>query len=152
MSSSRDRGDGIVRGPHLCQDFVQPLKWSIEMDFDPARCAGDILAMVLRSPTLHEAHSDRAHLGEFINSLKSMVDRLGEKSRKLLVVEDLQAASRRYLADGGRMEAVAVITVAALDKDAAVAQALCVYFTSDVVQVDTCKKRKVERFHAKEVV
>ena len=60
--------------------------------------------MVLRAPTLHERHPDGAHLGQLVDCLKAMVDRLREKSGKLLVVEDLEAAAGGDLADSGRVE------------------------------------------------
>jgi len=40
-----------------------------------------------------------------------MVDRLSEKSGKLLVVEDLEAAARRNLTHRGRMESMVVVAV-----------------------------------------
>lgn len=65
-----------------------------------------------------------------------MVDRLGQQLSELLVVEDLEAASAGDLADGGGVEAVVVVTVTALDKDAGVAEAFCVHFPAHVVQVN----------------
>lgn len=55
---------------------------------------------------------------------------------KLLVVEDLETTSTRDLADSGGMEAMVVITVTALDKNAGVTEALCIYLPSYVVQVN----------------
>lgn len=84
---------------------------------------------------LHEAHADGAHLGELIDDLEAVVDGLGEQLGKQLVVEDLEAAAARDLAHGGGVEAVLEVTVAALDEDAAVAQALGVHLAAHVVQV-----------------
>lgn len=64
-----------------------------------------------------------------------MVNRLGQKLSKLLVVENLEATSTGDLADSGGVEAVMVITVTALDKDAGVTEALCVHLSSHIVQV-----------------
>lgn len=64
-----------------------------------------------------------------------MVHRLGQELSELLVVEDLEATSAGDLADSSGVEAVVVVTVAALDKDAGVAQALCVHLPAHVVQV-----------------
>lgn len=84
---------------------------------------------------LDKAHADGAHLGELIDDLKAVVNRLGEELGKELVVEDLEAAAAGDLADGGGMEAMLEVAVTALDKYAAVAKALCVDLTAHVVQV-----------------
>lgn len=107
------------------------------MNLNPARCRGYILTMVLCTPTLDKAHTDGTHLGEFVDHLKAMVDVLGEEGSKLLVVEDLERASWRDLADRGRMEAVPMVAVTALDKDTAVTETLCIDLTSNIVQMDT---------------
>ena len=60
--------------------------------------------MIFRAPTLDKGHPDGAHLGQLVDCLKAMVDRLREKSGKLLVVEDLEAAAGGDLAHGGRVE------------------------------------------------
>jgi len=67
-----------VWGAHLSENFVQPLQRAVEMELDPTRGAGDVLAMVLGAPPLDEAHPDRAHLGEFVDRLEAMVHRLTE--------------------------------------------------------------------------
>lgn len=66
-----------------------------------------------------------------------MVDGLRQQLGKLLVVEDLQAAAAGDLTHGRGVKAVVVVTVTALDEDAAVAQTLGVHFPADVVEVDT---------------
>ena len=43
--------------------------------------------------TFHKAHTNGAHLSEFKDGFKSVVDRLREQLRKLLVVEDLERAA-----------------------------------------------------------
>jgi hypothetical protein len=95
--------------------------------------------MVLGPPTLDEAHPYCTHLGEFIYSFKTMVDRLAEQGGKLLVVEDLQAAAWRNFADGGGMKSVVVIAVTTLDKYTRVTQTLCKHLSSHVIQVYTYK-------------
>ena len=64
-----------------------------------------------------------------------MVDGLGQELGEQLVVEDLQAAAAGDLAHGGGVEAVLEVAIAALDEDAAVAQALGVHLATHVVQV-----------------
>lgn len=64
-----------------------------------------------------------------------MVDRLGQKLRKLLIVENLETTAAGNLADGSGVEAMVVITVSALYKNACVTQALRVHLPSNVVQV-----------------
>ena len=67
--------------------------------------------MIFCSPALDKRHSDGAHLGQLVDGFEPMVDRLGQQGRKLLVVENLQTAAWRNLADGRGMEAVVVIAV-----------------------------------------
>lgn len=74
-----------------------------------------------------------------------MVDRLSQKLSKLLVVENLEATSTGDFADGGGVEAMVVITVAALDKNAGVAEALSVHLASHVVQVHPWRKETTDR-------
>lgn len=66
-----------------------------------------------------------------------MVDRLCQQLCELLVVEDLQAAAAGDFTHGCGMEAVVVVTVTALDENAAIAQTFGVHFPADVVEVDT---------------
>ena len=47
-----------------------------------------------------------AHFCQLIDSLKPVVDRLGEQGGKLLVVEDLEAASGGNLANCRRMKPI----------------------------------------------
>lgn len=124
-----------MRRAHLREDFVQPLQGPVQMYLDPTGGAGHILTVVFCTPTLNKAHADGTHLGELVDDLKAVVDRLGEELSKQLVVEDLEAAAAGDLAHGGGVEAVLKIAVAALDEDAAVAQALGVHLSAHVVQV-----------------
>lgn len=91
---------------------------------------------------LDKTHPDGAHLGEFIHHLKAVIYRLRQQLGKQLVVEDLEAASTRDLADGGGVEAVLVVTVPTLNENTAVAQTLCVHLASDVIQVHTYSRRQ----------
>lgn len=120
----------------MSEDLVEPLEGSMKMDLNPAGGGGHVLAMVFGSPALHERHANGAHLGEFVDGFESEVDGLGEEGGKLLVVEDLEAASGGDLADGGGVETVVVVAVAGLDEDGGVAEALGVDFAADVVEVD----------------
>lgn len=92
-----------------------------------------------KRPYLDKAHPNGTHLSELIDGLKAMIDWLGQKLSKLLVVEDFEATSTGNLADSCRVEAVVVITVTALDKNAGVTEALCIYLPSHIVQVHSCK-------------
>lgn len=74
---------------------IQPLQRSVEVQFDPAWGRGHCLSPVFGAPTFDKTHPDRAHPGELIDGLKALVHRLGEQRGELLVVEDLQIATRR---------------------------------------------------------
>lgn len=88
-----------------------------------------------RAHYLHKAHANGAHLSELIDDLEAVVNRLGEELSKQLVVKDLEAATAGDLTDGGGMEAVLEITIAALDEDAAVTQTFCIHLASNIIQV-----------------
>ena len=90
------------------------------MNFDPAGSGSDVLAMILGTPAFHEAHTDRAHLREFVDCLEAVVDGLAEQLGKLAVIEDLEGAAWRDFADGGRVEIVVIVALARLYKDTAV--------------------------------
>ena len=124
-------------GTHLSQHLVQPLQGSIQVNLNPARRAGHILTVVLRTPALYKTHAYRTHLGQLIHSLEPMVDRMTEQGSKLLVVEDLEGAAWWDLAHGGGVKAVVVVAVATLDEDAVVAQALRIYFPTNIIQMYT---------------
>ena len=51
------------RRAHLCEDPVQPLERSVEVELDPAGCRCYRLPPVFGAPTLDEAHSNGAHPG-----------------------------------------------------------------------------------------
>lgn len=72
-----------------------------------------------------------------------MIDRLGQKLCKLLVVENLEATSTGDFADSGGVEAMVVITVSTLDKNAGVTETLGIDLPSHVVQVDSCQQRQL---------
>ena len=93
--------------------------------------------MVLSTPALDEGHPDGAHLGQLVHCLEPVGDGLGEQGGELLVVEDLQAAAGRDLADCGWVKAVMVITVPRLDEDGRVREALSVHLAPHVVEVNT---------------
>lgn len=86
---------------------------------------------------LNEAHANSAHLGELVDGLKAMVDRLCQQFSKFLVVEDLQAAGAGNFTHSGGVKAVVEITVTTLDEDAAVTQTLGIHLSTNVIQVDT---------------
>ena len=93
--------------------------------------------MVLCAPPLHETHPDRAHFRELVDGLEAMVHRLAEQLRELLIVEDLQAAAWRDLADGRWVEVVVVVAVATLYEDTTVTETLRKHLAPHVVQVYT---------------
>lgn len=62
-----------------------------------------------------------------------MVNRLSEQLSKELVVEDLEAATTGDLADRGWVEAMLIVAVPALYKDAAVTHTLSVDLSPDVI-------------------
>lgn len=109
-----------MRRAHLGEHLVQPLERPVQMDFNPTGRRGHILAMILRTPALHERHPDRAHLRQLVDGLESIVHRLRQQLSKFLIVEDLQRAARRYFAHGARMESVVVVAVARLHENGGV--------------------------------
>jgi hypothetical protein len=48
---------------------------------------------VLSAPSLDKAHSDCAHPRQLVDSLEAIVYRLGQQSRKLLIVKNFQVAA-----------------------------------------------------------
>lgn len=112
---------------HLSEHLVEPLQRSVEMDLDPARGAGDVLAVVLRTPALDEAHADGAHLGQLVHRLEAVVNTLGEQRGKLRVIEDFERAARRNFADGRGVKAMVVVAVAGLHKYGRIGQTFCIH-------------------------
>lgn len=108
------------------------------MYLNPTRSAGHILSVVLRSPALHKTHTNGAHFGQLIHCLKAVVYRLAEKGSELLVVEDLETTAWWNLTNCGRVEAVMIITISALNKYAGITQTFSIHLTSHIIQVDTC--------------
>ena len=86
------------------------------MHLYPARGAGNVLTMILGTPSLHEAHANGAHFGQLVHSLKSQVNRLCQQLGELLVIKYLEAARWRDLAYSGWVEPMGVVAVPALDK------------------------------------
>lgn len=75
---------------------------------------------VFSSPAFHEGHSDGAHSRQLINSFKALGNALGQQIRKLVIVENFQIATWRYLANRGRMPTIALIAIWALNEYGAV--------------------------------
>lgn len=107
------------------------------MNLNPTRGAGNILPVILCSPALDKTHSNGTHFGELIYCLKSMVDRLSQKLSKFLIVKNFEAAAAGNLTDSGRMKAMMKVAVPTLNKYAAVTEALCIYLSTNVVQMNT---------------
>ncbi len=54
-----DRWNRIVRRAHLCENFIQPLQWSMKMNFYPARRTCNILTVIFGTPPFDERHPER---------------------------------------------------------------------------------------------
>lgn len=133
----RDRATFSTGSPHLRKNLIQPHEWSIKVNLNPAWRASDVLPVVLCSPALDKAHSNSAHLCQLVHRLKAMVDRLSQHTGKVLVVEYLEAASWRDLADCSWMKPMGSVAVTTLDKYGTVAQAFSKHFPSHIKEVDT---------------
>ena len=114
------------------------MKWSVEVNLNPAWRAGHVLTVVLCSPTLHKAQAYSTHLGQLKDSLVALRDGQRQQAGKVLVVEDAKAAAGRDLAHSRRVEAVILIAVTTLNKDTRVTQTLCIHLATHVVQMQTC--------------
>lgn len=104
------------------------------MDLNPARSTSDCLPSVVHPPALDEAHADCTDVGQLVDGLKALADGLGQLGGKFSVVEDLQVATRRNFADGGRMPTIADIADWTLHKDTAITKAFSKHLASYVVQ------------------
>lgn len=69
-----------------------------------------------------------------------MVHRLSQKLSKLLVVENFQTAATWNFADCSWVEAMMVIAISTLHKYTTVTKALCIDFTTDIIQVNSYKR------------
>lgn len=124
-------------GAHLCKHSVEPLQWTVEVQFDPARCWCYSLPSVFSAPSFDEAHPYSTHTRQLVDSFKSLRDGLRKESCKLLVIEDLQVTPGWYLADSGGMPAITLVAIGALHKYRWVAQALREHFATNVIQSDS---------------
>lgn len=109
----------------------------MQVDLYPAGRAGDVLAVILRPPTLDEAHPNRAHFSEFIHGLEAVINALRQQLGELGVVEYPQRTACGDLADGRRVKAVVVVAVPGLDEYRGIRQAFGVHLPVHVVQVDS---------------
>ena len=73
-----------------------------------------------------------------------MVDRLSQKLSKLLIVKNFEAAAAGNLTDSGRMKAMMKVGVPTLNKYAAVTEALCIYLSTNIVQMNTLKIQELQ--------
>ena len=71
----------------MLQNLVQPLKGSIEVDFDPTGNGGDRLTPVLGSPPFHETDPDGTHLGHVEHRLVPLINGIGQIVNKFLIGE-----------------------------------------------------------------
>ena len=95
-----------------------------------------------QNPYFNKAHSNRTHLGQLIHHFETMIDWLGEQLGEELIVEDLEAAATGDLADSGWVETMLIVTVAALHKNTAVTDTFSIHFPTNVVKMNTLKKKK----------
>lgn len=95
-----------------------------------------------KNPYFNKAHSNSTHLGQLIHHFETMIYWLGQQLGKELVVEDLEAAATGDLADSGWVETMLVVTVTALHKNTAVTDTFSINFATNVVKMNTLKKKK----------
>lgn len=91
---------------------------------------------------LDKTHPNGAHFGELIHCLKSMIDRLGQKLSKLLIVKNFETAATRNLTDSGGMKVMVEVAVPALHKYAAVTETLGIYLPANIVEMNTLKRQQ----------
>lgn len=120
---------------HLREDLVQPLQRPVQVYLYPARGRRHVLAVVLRPPALHKRHPNRAHFGQLVHGLETMVHALRKQLREFPIIEDLQGTARRDLTHSRRMETVVMITIAALNENRRIRQAFRIHFPTHVVQM-----------------
>lgn len=70
-----------------------------------------------------------------------MVNWLSKQLGEELVVEDLKAAAAGDLADSGWVEAMLIVTIAALHKNTAVTDTFSINFPADIVKMNTSRKK-----------
>lgn len=119
------------------QSLIQPPQGTIEVDLDPTRSAGDVLPVIFRPPSFNKTNPYSAHLGQLIHRLKTEIDAPRQQVRELRQAEDLQGATGRYFANGGRIESVVVVAAARLHKNRRVRQTFRVNFVVDITQVNS---------------
>ena len=59
----------VCGGAHLGEDVVEPLQRAVQVDLDPARRRGHVLAVVVGAPALHERHPEKRKDGKWITSV-----------------------------------------------------------------------------------
>ena len=121
---------------HLNKHLIKPLKGTMQMDFNPARCTSNILPMILSSPALDETQTNWTHLHQLKHSLKIIVDWLWKQLCKFLVVENFQCTSWWNLANCGRVKPMAVVTIPALNKNGRITQAFSINFSTNIIQMN----------------
>ena len=109
----------------------------MEMDFNPAWCTGNILAMILSSPAFDKTQTNGTHLCQLIHCLITIIDRLWEQLGKFLAVENFKCATWRNLAHCCWMKAMNVVTISTLHKDGRVTEAFSKNLSTHIVQMHT---------------
>ena len=59
----------VARRAHLREDVVEPLQRAVQVDLDPARRRGHVLAVVVGAPALHERHPEKMKDGKWNTSV-----------------------------------------------------------------------------------
>ena len=122
---------------HLSQHLVKPLQRTTQMNFNPARCTCNILAMILSPPAFDKTQPNGTHLYQIIYSLKIIINRLRKQLCKFLVVENFQGTAWRDLTHCCRVKTMAVVAISTLHKDGRVTEAFSKNLSTHVVQMHT---------------
>ena len=102
------------------------------MNFNPTRGTGNRLPPVICTPALNKTDSNGTHPRKLVDSLESLMNRLGKALGKVLVVEYLEVVARGDLAYCRWMPAADKIGVWRLNKDATLAKTLGKDLSPDV--------------------
>jgi hypothetical protein len=107
------------------------------MNLNPTWSTGDRLSPVLGTPSLDETHAYGTHSGQLIDSLKPVINRLRQLSRKLLVVEYFQITAWWDLTNCGWMPSIALVAVWTLNKHGTVTETFGKHLTANVIESNT---------------
>ena len=149
LKFSGNRRNWISRWPHLNQHLVKPLQGTMQMDFNPAWCTGNILAVILSSPAFDKTQANRAHLRQLIHCLITIIDRLWKQLGKFLAVENFKGACWRNLAHCCWMKAMNVVTISTLHKDCRVTEAFSKNLSTNIIQMHSFTNMSSSTFNGR---